>query len=68
MAMVVREVRDPEYVPNGNEIAVIKTARGTVRVKLYGLECPLTVPRTASTTIWLFMRGKKIPSCWEGAL
>ena len=43
MAMVVREVHDPEYVPNGNEIAVIKTARGTVRVKLYGLECPLTV-------------------------
>lgn len=43
MAMVVREVRDPEYVPNGSEVAVIDTVRGVIRVKLFGLECPLTV-------------------------
>lgn len=43
MAMVVREVRDPQYVPNGSEVAVIDTVRGVIRVKLFGLECPLTV-------------------------
>ena len=43
MAMVVREVRDPEYVPNGDEVAVIETSKGTIGVKLFGRECPLTV-------------------------
>lgn len=43
MARVVREVRTPAYVPNGNEIAVIETARGDIRVRLFGKECPATV-------------------------
>lgn len=43
MAKVAREVRDPEYVPNGNEVAVIETSKGTIEVKLFGRECPLTV-------------------------
>lgn len=43
MARIIREVRDPEYVPNGNEVAVIDTVRGEIRVKLFGAECPATV-------------------------
>ena len=31
----------PAYVPNGREIAVIKTNKGTIRVRLYGMEAPI---------------------------
>lgn len=30
----------PEYKPNGNEVAVIKTSKGTVTVKLFGKDAP----------------------------
>lgn len=43
MGRVIREVCTPAYVPNGNEIAVIDTARGVIKVKLFGKECPATV-------------------------
>ena len=43
MGRIIREVRKPSYVPNGNEIAVIDTARGQIKVKLFGKECPATV-------------------------
>jgi peptidyl-prolyl cis-trans isomerase B (cyclophilin B) len=33
----------PEYKPNGNEVAVINTSRGTVRVKLAGNDAPIHV-------------------------
>jgi peptidyl-prolyl cis-trans isomerase B (cyclophilin B) len=33
----------PEYQPNGNEIAVITTDRGTIRVKLAGKDAPIHV-------------------------
>jgi peptidyl-prolyl cis-trans isomerase B (cyclophilin B) len=31
----------PTYVPNGREIAVIKTSKGTIRVRLYGKDAPI---------------------------
>lgn len=43
MALVVKEVRDPDYTPNGREVAVMQTSRGIVRVELFGAECPRTV-------------------------
>ena len=33
----------PTYVPNGDEVAVIKTNKGTITVELYGKEAPLSV-------------------------
>jgi peptidyl-prolyl cis-trans isomerase B (cyclophilin B) len=33
----------PAYKPNGNEVAVIKTDRGTIKVKLYGTDAPINV-------------------------
>ena len=34
---------EPEYKPNGNEIADIKTSKGTIRVKLAGNDAPIHV-------------------------
>ena len=33
----------PEYQPNGNEVAVIKTSKGTIRVQLAGKDAPIHV-------------------------
>lgn len=33
----------PEYQPTGNEVAVIKTSQGTIRVELHGLDAPIHV-------------------------
>lgn len=43
MARIELEIYTPRYVPNGNEVAVIETAKGTVRVELFGREAPATV-------------------------
>ncbi len=43
MARVVKPLYSPRYVPSGREIAVIDTARGTIRVELFGKEAPGTV-------------------------
>ena len=33
----------PEYKPNGNEIAVLTTSKGTIRVQLHGEDAPIHV-------------------------
>ena len=33
----------PEYQPNGNEIAVIETSKGTIKVQLHGADAPIHV-------------------------
>jgi len=33
----------PTYVPTGSEIAVIKTSKGTIKVKLFGTDAPIHV-------------------------
>lgn len=33
----------PEYQPNGNEVAVIKTSKGAIRVQLAGIDAPIHV-------------------------
>ncbi|MDR0347284.1 MAG: peptidylprolyl isomerase [Coriobacteriales bacterium] len=36
-------VYTPLYQPNGNEVAIIETSRGTIRVKLAGKDAPIHV-------------------------
>ena len=43
MGRIELEIYTPGYVPNGREVAVIDTARGTVRAELFGREVPVTV-------------------------
>lgn len=43
MARIELEVYTPHYVPTGNEVAVIETSKGPVRVALFGKEAPVTV-------------------------
>ena len=43
MGRIELEIYTPGYVPNGREVAVIETARGTVRAELFGREVPVTV-------------------------
>jgi peptidyl-prolyl cis-trans isomerase B (cyclophilin B) len=43
----------PKYIPNGREVAVIKTNKGTVKVKLYGKDAPIN----AGNFIELAMKG-----------
>ena len=43
MGRIELEIYTPGYVPNGREVAVIETARGTVRAELFGRETPVTV-------------------------
>ena len=42
----------PEYQPTGDEIAVIKTSKGDIRVQLAGNDAPST-----SATSWSWRRG-----------
>ena len=37
------ELYSPEYQPNGNEVAVIKTSKGVIRVALAGADAPIHV-------------------------
>ena len=43
MGRIVLPVYTPHYVPNGDEIAVIDTTRGTIRVRLAGKDAPVSV-------------------------
>ena len=43
MGRIELEIYTPGYVPKGREVAVIETARGTVRAELFGREAPVTV-------------------------
>ncbi|MBU5404809.1 peptidylprolyl isomerase [Paraeggerthella hongkongensis] len=42
MGRIVLPVYTPHYLPNGNEVAVIETSRGTIRVELAGKDVPVT--------------------------
>lgn len=42
MGRIVLPVYTPHYIPNGNEVAVIETSRGTIRVQLAGKDAPVT--------------------------
>jgi len=41
--MFNRKTRTPEYQPTGDEVAVITTSKGTVRVQLAGKDAPIHV-------------------------
>lgn len=45
MGRIELEIYTPGYVPNGREVAVIETARGTVRTELFGRETPVKFHR-----------------------
>ncbi|MEG0374153.1 MAG: peptidylprolyl isomerase [Raoultibacter sp.] len=43
MARIQKPLYTPRYVPSGDEIAVIETNKGTIRVELFGKDAPQTV-------------------------
>lgn len=43
MGRIVLSVYTPHYIPNGNEVAIIDTSRGAIRVQLAGKDAPVTV-------------------------
>lgn len=43
MGQILKPLYTPRYVPSGDEVAVIETDKGTMRVELFGKEAPLTV-------------------------
>ncbi|WP_167536669.1 peptidylprolyl isomerase, partial [Gordonibacter pamelaeae] len=43
MGMIVKPLYTPRYVPTGNEVAVFETSKGTIRVRLFGKDAPVTV-------------------------
>lgn len=43
MGRIVLPVYTPHYIPTGDEVAVIETSRGTIRVQLVGKDAPVTV-------------------------
>lgn len=43
MGRIELEIYTPRYIPTGNEVAVIETSKGSVRVALFGKEAPVTV-------------------------
>ena len=43
MGRIVLPVYTPHYIPTGDEVAVIETSRGTIRVQLAGKDAPVTV-------------------------
>ena len=54
MGRIVLPVYTPHYIPNGNEVAVIETSRGTIRVQLAGKDAPVTAPPStwATSSSW----------------
>ncbi|WP_281654067.1 peptidylprolyl isomerase [Eggerthella sinensis] len=43
MGQILKPLYTPRYVPSGDEVAIIETDKGTMRVELFGKEAPLTV-------------------------
>lgn len=43
VALIQKPLYTPRYIPSGEEVAVIETNKGTIRVKLFGKDAPLTV-------------------------
>ena len=43
MAQIIKPLYTPRYVPSGEEMAVIDTNKGTIRVQLKGSDAPATV-------------------------
>ncbi|HBT95905.1 MAG TPA: peptidylprolyl isomerase [Coriobacteriia bacterium] len=43
MGRITLPIHTPHYIPNGQEIAVITTVKGTIRVQLDGKNAPITV-------------------------
>ena len=48
MGRIVLPVYTPHYIPTGDEVAVIETSRGTIRVQLAGKDAPVTVGNSSS--------------------
>ena len=50
MGQVVKPLYTPRYVPSGDEVAVIETSKGTIRVALDGKSAPSWPARGSTTT------------------
>lgn len=52
----------PKYQPNGNEVAVIKTSKGDIRVELAGNDAPIHVGNFVELAQKGFYDNLKFPS------
>lgn len=63
MGRIVLPLYTPLYQPNGNEVAVIETSKGTIRVKLDGVNAPLTVANFIELSARGFYEDLKFHAC-----
>ena len=73
MGRIVLPVYTPHYIPTGDEVAVIETSRGTIRVQLAGKDAPVTVGNFVELAArgfydkLNFTRTSPAPWCWAVA-
>ncbi len=53
------ELYTPEYEPTGNEIAIIATSKGTIKVQLHGKDAPIHVANFIELAMSEFYNGLK---------
>lgn len=68
MARIELSLYTPHYAPNGEEVARIETSRGSIRVKLFGRECPQTVGNFAELATKGFYENLKFHARKEGSV
>ncbi|OUO92137.1 peptidylprolyl isomerase [Gordonibacter sp. An230] len=68
MGRIVLPLYTPRYVPNGHEVAVIRTSRGTIRVRLAGKDAPATAGNFIELAAREFYDGLKFHACKPGSV
>lgn len=68
MGRIVLPEYTPHYVQNGNEVATIETTRGSIRVRLLGLDAPVTVGNFVELAVRGFYDNLKFHACKPGTL
>lgn len=68
MPRITLPVYTPRYVPTGEEVAVIETSRGAVRVRLLGKDAPVTVGNFVELAARGFYDNLKFHACKPGSL
>jgi peptidyl-prolyl cis-trans isomerase B (cyclophilin B) len=53
------QIHTPTYVPNGTEVAVFKTDKGEIRVKLYGTDAPINTGNFIDLALSGFYNGTR---------
>lgn len=68
MGRIVLPLYTPVYQPTGDEVAVIETSKGTIRVKLDGVNAPLTVANFIELSARGFYENLKFHACKPGSV